>query len=72
MAHKLRIQYAWAIFLVQAASASDFTPDSPMLTPRVLHTATLLRQGKVLVAGGVVSNRPIAHTASAKLYDPLR
>jgi hypothetical protein len=70
MVRKLRIQYAWAIFLVQAASASEFTLASPMLTPRVLHTATLLQNGKVLVAGGVVTNRPIAHTASAELYDP--
>jgi N-acetylneuraminic acid mutarotase len=38
-----------------------------MLTPRALHTATLLNNGKVLVAGGYGS----AYFVNAELYDPM-
>jgi len=46
--------------LAQAPGA--FTPTGNMTTPRGGHSATLLLNGKVLIAGG--------GSASAELYDP--
>jgi N-acetylneuraminic acid mutarotase len=42
-------------------------------TPRYLHTATLLPNGKVLVAGGITNTTPpdFGVTTSAELYDPV-
>lgn len=40
-----------------------------MITGRAEHTATLLPDGKVLVAGGVADNREEEALASAELYD---
>ena len=45
-----------------------WSPTGPLGTARVNHTATLLQNGKVLVAGGSNSSGALA---SAKLYDPL-
>jgi len=53
------------------ASASPtgyLRPASPMLEPRSGHTATLLSDGEVLVAGGMRRNQDFYR--SAELYDP--
>ena len=49
-----------------AQAPGTFIPTSNMTTPRILHAATLLLNGQVLMTGGS-SARP----ASAELYDPL-
>ena len=49
-----------------------FIPTGNMTTPRTLHTATLLLNGKVLITGGADPTRPNSYTplASAELFDP--
>ncbi|XYI01894.1 Kelch repeat-containing protein [Sorangium sp. So ce1128] len=50
-------------------AADAWTPAASMLTARLLHTATLLPSGRVLVTGGVgVGDSPFF--GSAELYDP--
>jgi prolyl-tRNA editing enzyme YbaK/EbsC (Cys-tRNA(Pro) deacylase) len=44
------------------AKTGTFTPTGAMATPRIFHTATLLSDGRVLMAGGA--------NGSAELYDP--
>jgi hypothetical protein len=45
-----------------------FSPTGSMATPREVHTATLLANGRVLIIGGMETQ--IRSTASAELYDP--
>ncbi len=59
--------------VVARARAASWTATGSMVTPREGHTATLLPDGKVLVAGGLnrTSGNPNGTIlASAELYDP--
>jgi hypothetical protein len=54
-------------------STGTFTATGSMATSRSDHTATLLPNGKVLIAGGASEESPDGYllpTASAELYDP--
>jgi hypothetical protein len=52
-------------------STGTFTATGSMAVPRVLHTATLLNNGKVLITGGTDSSAGGgAAVPSAELYDP--
>lgn len=50
------------------SAVGSLYPSTPMLEPRSGHTATLLPDGKVLIAGGMRRNQDFYK--SAELYDP--
>ena len=60
------IAMAGGLFLSHPAQAGLFQGTGAMKIARNSHTATLLTNGKVLIAGGYGTNE----LASAELYDP--
>jgi hypothetical protein len=57
--------YLAASELFDPAANGSFTPTSDMTTPRAYHTATILKDGTVLVTGGDNGSGPLA---TAELY----
>ena len=56
--------------VVRPTSAAIWTLTGAMLERRDAHTATLLRDGRVLVAGGTNDKDGASRLATAELYDP--
>jgi hypothetical protein len=52
------------------SSTGVFTPTGNMVSARAGHTATLLPNGKVLLAGGLSGDNPYVVTSTAELFDP--
>jgi hypothetical protein len=76
------LRFPWAVFagiamvivttgisVRPAAEVGSLVAGSPMLEARSGHTATLLRDGRVLIAGGMYRNQEFYK--SAELYDPV-
>src|SRR6476660_5780984 len=58
--------------LVMAQAPGTFTATGSMTAPRKLHSATLLLDGRVLIAGGITgSDETISTVGSAEVYNPV-
>lgn len=55
---------------IYEAAPDRFTPTGSMADARAGHTATLLNDGRVLVAGGIDASDGFDNLATAELYDP--
>jgi hypothetical protein len=72
----LKVMFVFSILLlgvighasiVMAQTQGTFIATGDMITPRVLPTATLLLNGKVLITGGAEHNQVLA---TAEVFDP--
>jgi hypothetical protein len=75
MAKAARVEAVFTILLLPLLSAwaqtpGTFRPTGSMTSPRSGQTATLLSNGKVLIAGGTSGTVSMIVSASAELYDP--
>lgn len=57
--------------LMYDAATNSWSPGPPMGTPRMIHTATTLQSGQVLVVGGFSGDYGQS-VKSAELFDPLK
>ena len=67
-----RLVLLW-IAAFASRTPAQFTTAGNMITPRAAHTATLLRNGKVLITGGLSKGNPpgaamVPGTCGARLY----
>jgi hypothetical protein len=66
----LLVGFGWTA-CIAAGQPGTFTVTGSMSAAREGHTATLLPNGKVLIAGGISQLGPTAQSvSSAELYDP--
>ena len=65
----LSLVLALLTYTSSAQTSGAFTPTGNMVTTRILHTATLLKNGQVLIAGGDHIGGPEG-IFTAELYDP--
>ncbi|MFY9343447.1 MAG: kelch repeat-containing protein [Planctomycetota bacterium] len=66
---QLLAQQAWSTSEIYDPIADAFTPGPSLTAPRSMHSATLLPNGKWLIAGGVnATNDP---QATCEVYDPV-
>src|SRR5436190_12382266 len=71
--NQLQLGHVWvalilAFFVIQPLQAASWVTNGPLNVARYSHTATLLLNGQVLIAGGVSDNS--RSTNNAELYDP--
>ena len=68
-----RVSFCFGSPPFASRTPAQFTTAGNMITPRAAHTATLLRNGKVLITGGLSKGNPpgaamVPGTCGARLY----
>ena len=67
----LMVEFGWTPYIAAAQPPGTFSATGSMLTGRAWQTATLLPNGKVLIAGGFSEvGTAVEGLSSAELYDP--